>query len=66
MILPVDTAMPFALNEAHHMLRESVRDLSERHVAPRAAEIDEREEYPEDIFQLLKAQDLLGVYLPEA
>ncbi|MEE9255618.1 MAG: acyl-CoA dehydrogenase family protein [bacterium] len=66
MILPVDAAMPFALNEAHHMLRESVRDLSERHIAPRAAEIDEREEYPEDIFQLLKAQDLLGVYLPEA
>lgn len=64
MPLPVDTAMPFALNEAHHMLRESVRGLAEREIAPRAAEIDEREEYPEDIFQLLKAQDLLGLYVP--
>ncbi len=66
MTLPVDDAMPFALTEAHRMLRESVRELSERHIAPRAAGIDETEEYPEDIFQLLKAQGLLGVYLPEA
>jgi alkylation response protein AidB-like acyl-CoA dehydrogenase len=48
------------------MLRESVRRLAEREIAPRAAEIGEREEYPEDIFLLFKAQDLLGLYVPES
>ncbi|MDP7168777.1 MAG: acyl-CoA dehydrogenase family protein, partial [Nitrospinota bacterium] len=65
MTLAVDAAMPFALTGAHHLLRESVRGLAERHIAPRAADIDETEEYPEDIFALMKDQVLLGIYLPE-
>ncbi len=65
MTLSVDAAMPFVLTGAHHLLRESVRELAERHIAPRAADIDENEVYPEDIFGLMKDQGLLGVYLPE-
>ncbi|MEK6711183.1 MAG: acyl-CoA dehydrogenase family protein, partial [Nitrospinota bacterium] len=56
--------LPFHLTEPQEMLRRTVRALAERHIAPRAAAIDETEEYPEDIFQLLKAHDLLGLYAP--
>ena len=56
--------LPFHLTEPQELLRRTVRELAERHIAPRAAEIDEREEYPEDVFQLLKAHDLLGLYVP--
>ena len=56
----------FELNPAQRMLAETVYELSRRHVAPRAAEIDENDEYPEDVFELLKSQDLLGLYVPEA
>jgi alkylation response protein AidB-like acyl-CoA dehydrogenase len=60
-----DTATPFELTETLRMLKDTVRELSQRHIAPRAAAIDENEEYPEDIFDLLKAHDLLGLYIPE-
>ncbi|MBT3349941.1 MAG: acyl-CoA dehydrogenase [Nitrospinaceae bacterium] len=60
-----NTALPFALSEPLCMLKDTVRELSLRHIAPRAADIDETERYPEDIFELLKAHDLLGLYIPE-
>jgi len=63
--IQTETSLQFDLNEAQKMLRQTVRALAERHVAPRAAEIDEREEYPEDVFEVLKKQQLLGVFLPE-
>ncbi|MCY3823154.1 MAG: acyl-CoA dehydrogenase family protein, partial [Nitrospinae bacterium] len=62
----LDSGGAFELAPAQRMLAETVYELSRRHVAPRAAEIDENDEYPEDIFQLLKAHDLLGLYVPEA
>jgi hypothetical protein len=61
---PDTVDLPFHLSEPQEMLRRTVRELAERHIAPRAAEIDETEEYPEDIFQLLKSHDLLGLYVP--
>ena len=65
MSLPEEATPSFELNDTQQMLRRTVRELAERHIAPRAAEIDEKEEYPEDIFQLLKAHQLLGVFFPE-
>ena len=64
MTSPGTAGLPFHLTEPQEMLRRVVRELAGRHIAPRAAEIDEREEYPEDVFQLLKAQGLLGLYVP--
>ncbi|MDA0999446.1 MAG: acyl-CoA dehydrogenase family protein [bacterium] len=55
----------FDLTEAQELLRRTVRELAETRIAPRAAEIDEKEEYPEDIFQLLREHDLLGIYIAE-
>ncbi len=65
MNLPEEATPSFELNDTQQMLRRTVRELAERHIAPRAAEIDEKEEYPEDIFRLLKAHQLLGVFFPE-
>ena len=55
----------FGLSRAQRALGERVYALSRRRVAPRAADIDESGEYPEDIFQLLKSRGLLGLYVPE-
>ena len=60
-----DSGGAFELDQAQRMLGETVYELSRRHIAPRAAEIDENNEYPEDVFQLLKSHDLLGLYVPE-
>ncbi len=56
----------FALTRDQRRLGAAIYDLSRRHVAPRAAEIDARSAYPEDVFQLLKSRGLLGLYIPEA
>lgn len=56
----------FALTADQRRLRTEIYDLSRRHIAPRAAEIDARGAYPEDVFQLLKSRRLLGLYIPEA
>lgn len=46
------------------MILEAVRELVAEKVAPRAAEIDERGEFPEDIRQLFAQSDLLGIPIP--
>ena len=43
-----------------------VRDLTESKIAPRAAEIDATDEWPEDVYHLLVQQELMGVGYPEA
>lgn len=58
--------MNFQFDEELTMLRKMVRDVAEEKVKPRAAEIDETEEYPYDIFQVLKEAGLTGVSFPEA
>jgi alkylation response protein AidB-like acyl-CoA dehydrogenase len=55
----------YALPEEHQLLRESVRALAEDKIAPRAAEIDEKAEYPWDVHQALKDADLLALHVPE-
>ena len=45
--------------------RSLVRRLAEDKIAPRAAEIDESDEWPEDVFRLLVEHDLMGVGYPE-
>jgi alkylation response protein AidB-like acyl-CoA dehydrogenase len=60
-----------ALADPHHassdeeaMILDVVRQLVAERVAPRAAEIDERGEYPQDIRQLFAQNDLLGIPIP--
>ncbi|SFH19169.1 Acyl-CoA dehydrogenase [Desulfotomaculum arcticum] len=57
--------MSYQLSEEQEMLRQSVRRLAEDKVAPRAAEIDEKDEYPWDLKELIADQGLLGAGIPE-
>jgi alkylation response protein AidB-like acyl-CoA dehydrogenase len=49
----------------HDELRAAVRELAEERIAPRAAEIDEKQEFPWDLKELLAKQDLLGTCFDE-
>jgi len=49
----------------HDELRALVRELADERIAPRAAEIDEKAEFPWDLKELLAQQDLLGTCFAE-
>jgi alkylation response protein AidB-like acyl-CoA dehydrogenase len=49
----------------HDELRAVVRELATERIAPRAAEIDEKQEFPHDLMELLAQQDLLGTCFEE-
>ncbi len=53
------------LTEEQRLLRDAVRELADSRVAARAAEIDRSAEFPEDMRQLLAAQDILALPFPE-
>ncbi len=41
--------------------RDTIRQIATEQIAPRAAEIDEKAEYPHDLRKLLSEQDILGL-----
>jgi len=51
-------------SEEEAMILDMVRTLVAERVAPRAAEIDERGEFPWDIKEVFAQNDLLGVPFP--
>jgi alkylation response protein AidB-like acyl-CoA dehydrogenase len=57
--------MDFQLTEEQKLIQETARRVAREKVAPRAAEIDEKEEYPEDVFQAFKEVGLLGLSIPK-
>jgi alkylation response protein AidB-like acyl-CoA dehydrogenase len=57
-------APTYRLSEDQQLLRDAVRQLADERVAPRAAEIDRTAEFPEDLRQLLAAQDILALPFP--
>jgi len=58
--------MDFELTEEQQLIRETARRIAKERVAPRAAEIDAKEEYPEDIFAVFRDAGLLGLTIPAA
>jgi alkylation response protein AidB-like acyl-CoA dehydrogenase len=56
----------YRLSDEHLELRRIVRELAEEQIAPRAAEIDAKAEFPWDLKELLARQDLLGTAFPAA
>ena len=52
-------------NEEQQSILETVRRIAAERVRPRAAEIDERAEFPYDIRDLFAEQGILGPLLPE-
>ena len=53
-----------ASSEEEALILEVVRDIVAKKVAPRAAEIDTRAEYPQDLRELFAQNDLLGIPIP--
>jgi alkylation response protein AidB-like acyl-CoA dehydrogenase len=57
--------MDFDLPEELAQLQKSVRKLAQDKVKPRAREIDDTGEYPQDVFEAFRDAGLLGLVLPE-
>ncbi len=55
----------YELPEELEEFRGLVREIAEEKIAPRAAEIDETDEWPEDVYRVLVDHDLMGVGYPE-
>src|SRR4051795_13369821 len=58
--------MDFDLPEELAELQATVRRIAQDKVKPRAREIDETGEYPQDIFEVFRDAGLLGLCIPEA
>jgi alkylation response protein AidB-like acyl-CoA dehydrogenase len=57
--------MKFDLTEDHVMLLKMVKDFADEQVAPGAAERDEKEEFPREIFEQMAELGLTGIPWPE-
>src|SRR5919112_2559389 len=58
--------MDFDLTDELAELQATCRRLAQDKVKPRAREIDESGEYPQDLFDAFRDAGLLGLVLPEA
>jgi len=56
--------MDIRLNDEQTMIRDTVRDLARDRIAPRAAEIDRTGEFPWDMVDLFRKQDLFALPFP--
>jgi alkylation response protein AidB-like acyl-CoA dehydrogenase len=57
--------MDFLLQEEHHQVRETARKFADEVVAPRARELDEREEFPTEIVKQMGELGFMGLPYPE-
>src|SRR6201986_3910101 len=51
----------YTIPQEHLDFRDTIRDIAEQRIAPRAAQIDEAAASPHDLRQLLGEQDILGL-----
>jgi alkylation response protein AidB-like acyl-CoA dehydrogenase len=61
----MSSGLSFTFTDEQEAFRASVRQLAEDKIAPRAAEIDETDEYPWDIDEVLVRNGFAGVSYPE-
>ena len=57
--------MDFEFSAEQVAIRDTIRELVQDRVAPRAAEIDQTQEYPKDIERLFAENGILGIPFPE-
>jgi alkylation response protein AidB-like acyl-CoA dehydrogenase len=53
------------LTDEQREIRDLVRELAREHIAPRAAEIDEKHEFPWDVVELFRDHELFGLFYDE-
>ena len=51
--------------EEHEALREAIRALAEKEIAPHAADVDEQERFPQEALDALNASGFNAVHVPE-
>ncbi len=51
----------YTIPQEHIDFRDTIREIAQQRIAPRAAQIDEEEAYPHDLRKLLAEQDILGL-----
>ena len=56
----------YALTEEHEAVREAVRDIAERGIAPYAAEVDAESRFPVEAQKALTAAGFHATHIPEA
>jgi alkylation response protein AidB-like acyl-CoA dehydrogenase len=57
--------MDFDLTMEQDILRKSVRDFAEKEIAPKARELDEKEEFSYDTMKAMAELGLFGMFVPE-
>lgn len=57
--------MDFKLSEEQQLIRDSIKDFTERYVVPGVKERDAKKEFPHDIIRNLAEQGFLGMVHPE-
>src|SRR3954470_23861943 len=63
--MPSFPSLNFDLGQEIEMLRDSVQHFAAKEIAPRAAEMDRRNEFPMDLWRKLGALGLLGITVGE-
>ncbi len=61
----LDDIQPYDLSPEQEEFRSIIRRLAEDKIRPRAAEIDQKGEYPRDILEQFRRNDLMGLLVPE-
>ena len=56
--------MNFDLTDEQRLLRDTVRNFAEKEIRPRAAEIDQTDEFPWDLWKRMAELGILGMTLP--
>ena len=64
-VLEKTSSLSFDLTEDQTMIRDSVKDFADRHIAPSVIERDNSKKFPHDIVKMLGDQGLLGIYHDE-
>lgn len=60
-----NSSMNFVLGEDIDALQDTVRKFAQEHIAPRAAQIDQSNEFPPDLWQKMGDLGLHGITVPE-
>ena len=64
-VLEKASSLSFDLTEDQSMIRDTVRDFADRHIAPGVIERDNSKKFPHDIVKMLADQGLMGIYHEE-
>ncbi|HOX06199.1 MAG TPA: acyl-CoA dehydrogenase family protein [Planctomycetota bacterium] len=57
--------LDYGLTEEQLMMRDVARELADKKIRPVAAEYDEKNTFPWEVFKEIAASDLCGVYIPD-